>query len=419
MSREMKDSGVEWIGDIPKSWNSIKTKNKYRFKKEIVNDRVNQYERLSLTLNGVLKRSKDDSNGLQPEKFEGYQILNKNELVFKLIDLENVNTSRVGLSLFTGLVSPAYIVLNNEIEAPYGYFYYYSMWQREVFNHIGGDGVRSALNKGDLLKIPYLDVPQEEQIKIVNYLQININKINSLIRKTKSTIDDYKLLKQAIITETVTKGLDKNVEMKDSGIEWIGEIPTGWDTLMLAQVFAQVKNKNKDIQETNLLSLSYGNIVKRNIETTDGLLPESFDGYNIIEDGDIVLRLTDLQNDHTSLRVGLSKERGIITSAYITLRKKINVNEKYLYYFLHSFDVFKGFYGMGAGVRQGLNFSGLKKLKIAIPTIDEQQQIVNHIEIRASKIENLINQKEKLLIDLEMFKKSLIYEYVTGKKEVE
>ncbi|SDI14332.1 type I restriction enzyme, S subunit [Proteiniclasticum ruminis] len=415
----MKDSGVEWIGDIPKSWNSIKTKNKYRFKKEIVNDRVNQYERLSLTLNGVLKRSKDDSNGLQPEKFEGYQILNKNELVFKLIDLENVNTSRVGLSLFTGLVSPAYIVLNNEIEAPYGYFYYYSMWQREVFNHIGGDGVRSALNKGDLLKIPYLDVPQEEQIKIVNYLQININKINSLIRKTKSTIDDYKLLKQAIITETVTKGLDKNVEMKDSGIEWIGEIPTGWDTLMLAQVFAQVKNKNKDIQETNLLSLSYGNIVKRNIETTDGLLPESFDGYNIIEDGDIVLRLTDLQNDHTSLRVGLSKERGIITSAYITLRKKINVNEKYLYYFLHSFDVFKGFYGMGAGVRQGLNFSGLKKLKIAIPTIDEQQQIVNHIEIRASKIENLINQKEKLLIDLEMFKKSLIYEYVTGKKEVE
>ena len=102
---------------------------------------------------------------------------------------------------------------------------------------------------------------------------------------------------------------------KDSGIEWIGAIPATWKTHTLYQLVTQVKNKNSDLQETNLLSLSYGKIKRRDINSNGGLLPESFNGYNIIEDGDIVLRLTDLQNDHTSLRVGLATERGIITSA--------------------------------------------------------------------------------------------------------
>ena len=107
---------------------------------------------------------------------------------------------------------------------------------------------------------------------------------------------------------------------KDSGIEWIGAIPATWKTHTLYQLVTQVKNKNSDLQETNLLSLSYGKIKRRDINSNGGLLPESFNGYNIIEDGDIVLRLTDLQNDHTSLRVGLATERGIITSPYTTLR---------------------------------------------------------------------------------------------------
>ena len=121
-------------------------------------------------------------------------------------------------------------------------------------------------------------------------------------------------------------------EMKDSGIEWVGEIPKHWQIKVLFQLATQVKNKNKDLVEKNLLSLSYGKIKRKNIEKSEGLLPASFDGYNIIEENDIVLRLTDLQNDHTSLRVGRTTERGIITSAYVTIRP-INSNaSKYLYY---------------------------------------------------------------------------------------
>ncbi|MBR0062278.1 MAG: hypothetical protein IJP68_12455, partial [Selenomonadaceae bacterium] len=139
--------------------------------------------------------------------------------------------------------------------------------------------------------------------------------------------------------------------MKDSGIEWLGEIPADWETRNVFQLFTQVKNKNTDLQEQNLLSLSYGKIKRKRIDTTDGLLPESFDGYNIIEAGDIVLRLTDLQNDQTSWRVGLATERGIITSAYLTIRNRSKSLSTYLCYYLHSFDIAKGFYGMGAGVR--------------------------------------------------------------------
>ena len=122
-------------------------------------------------------------------------------------------------------------------------------------------------------------------------------------------------------------------KMKPSGVEWIGEIPQEWEINSAFQIFEQVKNKNIGLRETNLLSLSYGKIKRKSISTVGGLLPENFDGYNIIEGNDIVLRLTDLQNDHTSLRVGLATERGIVTSAYLTLRNKSSNFAEYLYYY--------------------------------------------------------------------------------------
>ena len=207
-------------------------------------------------------------------------------------------------------------------------------------------------------------------------------------------------------------------EMKDSGIEWIGEIPKSWGINTIFQLCTQVKNKNVELIENNLLSLSYGKIKRKNIDAVEGLLPESFDGYNIIEKDDIVLRLTDLQNDHTSLRVGISEERGIITSAYLTIRNRSNFVPKYLYYYLHSFDISKGFYGMGAGVRQSLNWDGLKWLKVITPSREEQEQIAEFLNTKCTEIDNLISKKEQYITEIENYKKSLIYEYVTGKKEV-
>ena len=202
-------------------------------------------------------------------------------------------------------------------------------------------------------------------------------------------------------------------EMKDSGIEWVGEIPKHWQIKVLFQLATQVKNKNKDLVEKNLLSLSYGKIKRKNIEKSEGLLPASFDGYNIIEENDIVLRLTDLQNDHTSLRVGRTTERGIITSAYVTIRPINSNTSKYLYYLLHSFDIKKGFYGMGAGVRQGLNFEEVKMLKIPVPPIEEQISIAAYLDEKCSKIDEIIASAKASIEDYKQWKTSIIYEAVT------
>ena len=201
--------------------------------------------------------------------------------------------------------------------------------------------------------------------------------------------------------------------MKPSGIEWIGIIPDDWKTNTAFQIFTQVKNKNEGLQEQNLLSLSYGKIKRKGIETVGGLLPESFDGYNIIEADDIVLRLTDLQNDQKSLRVGLSPERGIVTSAYLTLRNRSNSLPQYLYYYLHAFDISKGFYGMGAGVRQGLNWDGLKWLKILTPPVQEQEKIVRFLDTECARIDAVIEQTRASIEEYKKLKQSVITEAVT------
>lgn len=203
--REMKDSGVEWIGEIPKGWEIVPIKRFFRNVKRVVGDKVDNYERLALTMNGVIKRSKEDSEGLQPEKFEGYQILQQNELVFKLIDLENIRTSRVGLSPYTGLVSPAYIVLTNESEDNRFYYYWFMfLYYSEFFNHLGGDGVRSALNAKDLSVIPIVSIPTHTQYCIANYLDKKCTQIDAIITEQQKIIEKLKAYKQSIITETVT-----------------------------------------------------------------------------------------------------------------------------------------------------------------------------------------------------------------------
>ena len=200
---------------------------------------------------------------------------------------------------------------------------------------------------------------------------------------------------------------------KDSGIEWIGSVPSHWRVHTLYQLVTQVKEKNSNLQEKNLLSLSYGKIKRKDIDSPDGLLPASFDGYNIIEAGDIVLRLTDLQNDHTSLRVGLALERGIITSAYTTLRPIDTGNSKYLYYLLHAFDLRKGFYGMGSGVRQGLNYAEVKELRVVLPNQDEQNAIVCFLDEQCTRIDSLIDETKASIEEYTSLKESIIYEITT------
>lgn len=202
--------------------------------------------------------------------------------------------------------------------------------------------------------------------------------------------------------------------MKNSGIEWIGEIPDSWNVVQLASLFIEHKQKNTGMQSRNLLSLSYGKIKRKDINTSDGLLPESFENYNVVDSGDIVLRLTDLQNDQRSLRTGLCLEKGIVTSAYVTLRKRnANLNSEFMHYYLHSFDVRKGFYGMGSGVRQGLNFDGIKKLAVLLPPQKIQEAIVEYLSKKLGEVDKLIDIQQAQIDKLKEYKQSVITEAVT------
>lgn len=200
---------------------------------------------------------------------------------------------------------------------------------------------------------------------------------------------------------------------KDSGIAWIGEIPEHWEVCKLSTLFFQHKQKNNNSQESNLLSLSYGNIKRKDINTSEGLLPESFDNYNIIDKNDIVFRLTDLQNDKKSLRSALCKERGIITSAYVTIRKRGNINSSYFNYLFRVYDECKVFYGMGDGVRQSVNFDDLRKLDVLLPQQIQQQSIATYLDQKCGEIDELITLQEEMITKLQSYKQSVITEAVT------
>jgi type I restriction enzyme, S subunit len=212
---------------------------------------------------------------------------------------------------------------------------------------------------------------------------------------------------------------------KPSEIPWVGEIPEEWDVRPLFAYCKENQEKNTSGKNDNVLSLSYGNIIRRNIEDNFGLLPDSFNSYQILKSGTIVLRLTDLQNDKKSLRVGLAKEQGIITSAYVGLLPNSKIIPEYLYYLLHSYDISKVFYGMGGGVRQSLSFSELKRLPLLNFSTEEQKQIVEFLIPELSKINShilkhkqlikILKEKEQTTIKSILNRKITLFNKITSK----
>ena len=235
---EYKDSGVQWLGEIPSHWECEKAKRHFQSRKQIVGRNSSQYERLALTLKGVIKRFEGDGVGLNPEKLDTYQIVDKDDLIFKLIDLENVSTSRVGLSPYKGIVSPAYIRISavDEVNIRFAEYYYLNMWMRHIFNDLGTPGVRSNLSSTDLLNLPLLYPSIVEQKAIASYLDKATAKIDEAIAQQQKMIGLLNERKQIIINNAVTKGLNPDAPMKDSGVDWIGEIPEHWEVRKLKHI---------------------------------------------------------------------------------------------------------------------------------------------------------------------------------------
>ncbi|GIZ99955.1 restriction modification system DNA specificity domain-containing protein [Enterobacter cloacae] len=202
-------------------------------------------------------------------------------------------------------------------------------------------------------------------------------------------------------------------EYKDSGVEWVGDIPHHWQTKPAFAAVMEQCIKNSDGAESNVLSLSYGNIVERDVENNFGLLPESFNTYQIVNPGDIVLRLTDLQNDKRSLRVARSTLRGIITSAYLKLVCGDELDNRYAYRLLHSYDTTKVFYGMGGGLRQSMKFEDFRRLPFLLPPAEEQRTIAAFLDYETARIDKLIAQQQRLIELLKEKRQAVISNAVT------
>lgn len=415
---EMKDSGIEWIGKIPENWEVDKIKYHLR-RNEPRNPGGKEVLSLYRDYGVIPKDSRDDNHNVTSEDTSKYKYVRKGNLV---INKMKAWQGSLAVSDYEGIVSPAYFIYeftDEHFENRYFHYLIRSCYKDE-FRRLSG-GIREGqwdLSASAFEKTLVLIPPIPEQRNIVKFLDakcVEIDILYSDIEKQIETLEEYK---KSIITEAVTKGLEPDVEMKDSGIEWIGDIPENWDIHPVYFYFSERKNKNKFGIEQNLLSLSYGKVIRKDINTKEGLLPENFNTYNIVEAGDIIIRPTDLQNDKRSLRTGLATEHGIITSAYIDLCPKDGTNSEFFHYLLHVYDLMKVFYNMGNGVRQGLNYSEFSKLMIFVPSETEQKLIVEYLNKTCVEIDLVINTKKQQLEIIEQYKKSLIYEYVTGKKAV-
>lgn len=408
----MKNSGIEWIGEIPDSWDISRVKNCFYLSK--TKARQKDPVVLRLARSGVHVKDVTTNEGQMAESYEDYNPVCVGDLLLNPMDLysgANCNVSEV-----EGVISPAYQNLRKKIELNPKYFDYYfkiQYWTMAMFAH--GKGIsfdnRWTINSETILNY-YLPFPSlDEQNKIVLALNNKLSQVDELIANQQGQIEKLKEYKQSVITEAVTKGLDKSAPLKDSGIEWIGVISTNAKMYRLKNVAnildefrqpitADLRNQNADI-----LYDYYG---------ASGAI-DKIDGYTI--DDHVMLIGEDganLRMRNLPLMYEVNGKAWINNHAHI-LKPKKNILFKYLFLALESLDINPYITG---SAQPKLNQENLKNIWLPVFSIEEQQQIVDYLDEKCGKIDRLIAIKQEKIEKLQEYKKSLIYEYVTGKKEV-
>ena len=408
MPREMKDSGIEWIGEIPREW-------KLRRLRYMCNILTGNQDTQDNNPDGeypfyVRSPIVERSNSFT---FEGPAILMAGDgagagKVFHYVDGKYGCHQRVySIQKIKGI--------NRKL------LYYYL--KNNFYIMIDTANSKSTVDSVRLIMLQDFHVPipsEDEQNKIAAYLDIECAKIDDVITKTKATIEEYKKLKQSVITEAVTKGIRPNREMKDSGIEWIGEIPTEWNVVRVKNLFDYRNEKNfKPLNEVNLISLytDLGVVQHCDLEATTGNKASNADGYKLVFEDDIVVNIILCWMG----AIGRSAYTGVTSPAYDVYSPKAGTNSKF-YHHLFRTQGFNGdCYKVGRGImamRWRTYSDQFRAIKVVAPPKSEQEEIVAYLDKKCSEIDTLIARKEQIVTELESYKKSLIYEYVTGKREV-
>ncbi len=410
---EYKDSGVDWLGEIPTEWQLIRIGSSFRERREKVSDV--DFEPLSVTKYGIVPRLE---NAAKTNDGDNRKLVRNGDFV---INSRSDRKGSSGIAKQDGSVSLINIVMEPKgVDPEFCNHLLKSYAFVEEFYRMGHGIVadlwttRYSEMKAVLLALPTL----REQTAIANFLDKKTEKIDEAVGIKRRQIELLKERKQILIQNAVTKGLNPNAPMKDSGIDWIGDIPSHWEVKPGLVALSENKRNNKGMKRNKVLSLSYGKIIVKPKEKLVGLVPESFETYQLIDEGDIVIRGTDLQNDKKSLRTGLAKNDGIITSAYLSLRVSEEFISRFMHFYLHSLDISKILYRLGSGLRQNLSFSDFKRLPVLKLPKEEQAEIVKFIDNQEHKIDVAIKIKQNQITKLNEYKVTLINAAVTGKIKV-
>lgn len=416
--REMKDSGIEWIGKVPVEW-------------KIDNPQYHFSQRKDRAKQGMVQLTASQKYGVitQTEYMErtGANIVTvqKDFDILKLVCagdfVIHMRSFQGGLeySEKTGSISSAYVMLipSNTIREPR-----YYKWFFKSSNYIDALSSTSnlvrdgqAMRWSNFIQLPILFPPAEEQQRIADFLDAKCAEIDALTADIQTQIDTLEQYKRSVITETVTKGLNPDAEMKDSGIEWVGKMPLAWDAVPNKYLMYKVKNICPVYNGEDILSLTTNGVIIRDLNG-GGKMPTSFDGYQKVTPGNLLMCLFDI--DVTPRCIGLVKNFGLTSPAYSQFVMRTGAYAPYYYYYYLMVDYTKELLHMAKNLRHSLTEDQLGAIKAPNPPYEEQVQIAEFLDKKCVEINLVIEDKNRQLAMLDEYKKSLIFEYVTGKKEV-
>ena len=413
--RKMKDSGIEWIGKTPEEWNVVANKQLMK-KVKCIKEKYNGEDVLSLTMNGVIVRDLANPSGKMPATFDGYQFVEAGNLLMCLFDID-VTPRCIGLIKNDGVCSPAYsqFRLSNVADAKFYYYYYLNLDNTKELLHLAKN-LRHSLTEEQLGAIPTVLPPLDEQRRIYRVLDKKTCDADTLIANVQAQIEKLKAYKQSLITEVVTKGLDPTVPMKDSGVEWIGKIPCDWKVLANKWLMRKTKNIREKYSGENVLSLTTKGVITRDLENPSGKMPATFDGYQFVEAGNLLMCLFDI--DVTPRCIGLIKNDGVCSPAYSQFKLNSLTDAEYYYYYYLSLDYTKELLHLAKNLRHSFTEEQFGAIPTVFPPMETQKEIAAYLNKKCADIDRILAIKQSKIEKLEQYKRSLIYEYVTGKKEV-
>lgn len=409
-----KDSGVKWIGEIPSHWDTKQFRRFFLIKKDVAN--CLGYDVLSVTQKGLKVKDIESNEGQMANDYSKYQIVEVGDFVMNSMDLL---TGYIDCAKQKGVTSPDYksfrvrqaINLNKQ----YYLYIFQFCYKGRIFYNLG----RGVSNKGRwrlpsenlnrfMLPVP----PLHEQQAIVDYLKDKTFKIEQYVSARERERELLDSLKQSEIANVVTRGLNPNVKMKDSGIPWIGKIPEHWEPCRNKDIFEESKKiVGENSSDYVLLSLTKQGVIVRDLSENKGKFPKEFNTYKVVEPGDMIFCMFDV--DETPRTVGLSQNHGMITGAYDVFKIKRVLPKFALYYYL-SIDDRKALRPLYKGLRKVVPLPTFMSSKIFLPPLSEQQAIVAYIDEKLQKIDQYMCDLQREIDYLKEFKQRLISDAVTG-----